>query len=146
MTQRNLVELNRSECLELLRRQQVGRIAYTDSVGPVAVPVNFALAGDDVVVRMERSNRALYPPNSGPDAVLAFEVDHVDADDGSGWSVVVRGRAREVTLDAVPDLLRGMSECPPRPFAEGVHNVWLRIQSQTMTGRRLDAYAAPLVM
>lgn len=142
MTQRKLSELNRAECYSLMTGPQVGRLAYCDSLGPMAVPVNFALAGEDVVVRMEPTNTLLRTGQP----LVAFELDHVDEETGEGWSVVVRGPIAEVDNDAVPALLRELGAGPPRPWAEGVHNVWLRITSKVVTGRRLGGYAAPLVM
>jgi hypothetical protein len=44
-----------------------------------------------------------------------------------------------VELERVPDLLRRLQGHPPVPWAEGVHNVWLLIRAQRVTGRRLGA-------
>ena len=82
MTQRTLSKLSRSECNSLMRGRRVGRLAYCDSLGPVAVPVNFALAGDDIVIRMEPTNTAIQMGQS----LVAFETDHVDETSGEGWS------------------------------------------------------------
>ncbi|MDA8048001.1 MAG: pyridoxamine 5'-phosphate oxidase family protein [Actinomycetota bacterium] len=141
MSQRTLVELGREECLQLLGTQTVGRVAYCDQAGAIAVPVNFGLAGDDVVVRMESTNLAL--PRLG---TLAFEADQIDVEQHSGWSVVVRGSAEEIALDDVPALLQQMRGDPPTPWADGIHNVWVRIRSSSVTGRRLGGSATPLVM
>lgn len=142
MAQRSLGELSRRECFELLARQRVGRIVYSDATGPLAIPVNFATAGESIVFRVEPGHSLL--PITHP--VMAFEVDQVDEEDGSGWSVLVRGPAREVSLDDVPALLRTMGGGPPRPWAEGIHKVWVQLSAEAVTGRRLGAYEAPLVM
>ena len=142
MTQRTLSKLSRSECNSLMRGRRVGRLAYCDSLGPVAVPVNFALAGDDIVIRMEPTNTAIQMGQS----LVAFETDQVDETSGEGWSVVVRGPVEELDADSVLPLLRELGDGPPQPWADGVHNVWLRITSKVVTGRRLGGYAAPLVM
>lgn len=142
MAQRSLGELSRHECFELLARRRVGRLVYSDATGPLAIPVNFATAGESIVFRVEPGNSAL--PITQP--VIAFEVDQVDEEDGSGWSVLVRGPAREVSLDDVPALLRTMGSGPPRPWAEGIHKVWVQLSADTVTGRRLGAFEAPLVM
>lgn len=142
MAQRSLGELSRHECFELLAGQRVGRLVYSDATGPLAIPVNFATAGESIVFRVEPGNSVL--PITQP--AMAFEVDHVDEEDGSGWSVLVRGPAREVSLDDVPALLRTMGSGPPRPWAEGIHKVWVQLSAEVVTGRRLGAYEAPLVM
>ena len=133
MTQRDLEELPTEECFELLATARVGRFVYTDEFGPLAVPVNYAMAGHDIVFRVEGGAKraAMQQP------MLAFEVDRVDDDWRSGWSVLVRGVGSEVEMERVPALLRAMEGQFPAPWAAGIHNVWLRIVPQTVTGRRL---------
>ena len=142
MSQRSLVELSSEDCFALLSGERVGRLAYCAAMGPVAIPVNFALAGHDIVFRMEPDNTALASDLD----MVAFEADRVDETQDSGWSVVVRGRPATVDLDDVPALLRELSGGPPRPWAEGVHNVWVRIRPEVVTGRRLGEHSAPLVI
>jgi nitroimidazol reductase NimA-like FMN-containing flavoprotein (pyridoxamine 5'-phosphate oxidase superfamily) len=135
MSQRDLEHLSPEECLELLRAVRVGRLVYVDDDGPVAVPVNYALAGSDIVFRVEGGAKraAMSQP------MLAFEVDHIDEGEHSGWSVIVRGHGREVDLDDVPELLRHIDGAPPQPWAVGIHNVWLQLTPRSLTGRRLAA-------
>jgi len=79
MAQRALNVLTTDECLALLRRSRVGRLVYLDDVGPVAVPVNFALIDDDVVFRVSGGTKqaAMQQPS------VAFEVDHIQDDERS---------------------------------------------------------------
>ncbi len=134
--QRRIEELTTEECMTMLGRESVGRLAFVDEEGPVAVPVNFALAGELVLFRLEHDSHL----RAAVDGPVAFEADHTDPDTGSGWSVLVRGTAAEVDLDHVPELLRLMSG-PPRPWAEGIHNVWVSITPRKVTGRRLTSRA-----
>ena len=145
MSPRSIIHLDHDECLALLRSQRVGRIAYCDDLGPLAVPVNFAVAGDDIVVRVESGNRALHALQVRSPQV-AFEADHVDTASGSGWSVLVRGTARQIELDEVPSVLHELTDGPPLPWADGIHNAWVRISADSVTGRRLGEPAPPLVM
>jgi len=135
LSQRKLEELSQRDCLVLLGAARVGRLVYVDEQGPVAIPVNFALADDDVVLRVEQGTKrlALEQP------LVAFEVDHVDEVRQSAWSVIVRGKASEIEAERVPELLREMGGRPPTPWALGVHNTWIRITASQMTGRRLGA-------
>jgi nitroimidazol reductase NimA-like FMN-containing flavoprotein (pyridoxamine 5'-phosphate oxidase superfamily) len=142
MAQRVIVEMEREECLSLLHQGRVGRLAYSDHLGPVAVPVNFALAGDDVVIRREATNL----PADFDGSFVAFEIDGTDPEADQGWSVIVRGPVRQLVTDEVPALLRELSEGPPRPWADGVHNVWFRLTTEIVTGRRLGSYSTPLVI
>ena len=135
MTQRELEDLSPDECFRLLAAARVGRLVYQDDLGPLAVPVNYAMAGQDIVFRVEGGAKraAMQQP------MLAFEVDHVDEDRKFGWSVLVRGVGAEVDLERVPALLRAMHGHFPTPWAVGIHNVWLQIVPHTVTGRRLGA-------
>ena len=135
MTQRELEDLPPDECFRLLATAHVGRLVYQDDLGPLAVPVNYAVAGHDIVFRVEGGAKraAMQQP------MLAFEVDHVDEERKFGWSVLVRGVGAEVDLERVPALLRAMDGHGPTPWAAGIHKVWLQIVPHTVTGRRLGA-------
>lgn len=141
MAQRRLEELTPDECFALLGEGRVGRLVYQDDGGPAAVPVNYALAGNDIVVRVEGGPKrvAMQQPT------LAFEVDHIDDEARSGWSVLVRGTGREVHMDLVPELVHRMGHDFPTPWATGVHNVWLQITPRSVTGRRLTEAASAVV-
>ena len=113
-------------------RREVMRTPY----GEPSCALSFGkLAGHDIVFRVEGGAKraAMQQP------MLAFEVDHVDEDRESGWSVLVRGVGAEVDLERVPALLRAMDGHFPKPWAVGIHNVWLQIVPHTVTGRRLGA-------
>jgi nitroimidazol reductase NimA-like FMN-containing flavoprotein (pyridoxamine 5'-phosphate oxidase superfamily) len=141
MPQRKLEELTEEECFALLQQEQVGRLVYVDELGPLAIPINFAVDGRTIVFRREGSERVESLPDD-----LAFEVDHVDSPDRSGWSVLVRGSAQGVELEAVPEMLHRMAGRYPSPWAEGHHNNWVAITPRVVTGRRLTApYYAPLL-
>jgi nitroimidazol reductase NimA-like FMN-containing flavoprotein (pyridoxamine 5'-phosphate oxidase superfamily) len=135
MKQRALDELSREECFVLLASGRVGRLVYVDERGPIAIPVNYALAETDIVFRVEKGTKrlALEQP------LVAFEVDHIDEEAHAAWSVIVRGAAHEVEVDRVPELLRSMGGHPPAPWALGIHNSWVRVDASEVTGRRLGA-------
>ena len=135
MAQRELEDLSPDECFRLLAAAHVGRLVYQDDLGPLAVPVNYAMAGQDIVFRVEGGAKraAMQQP------MLAFEVDHVDEDRKCGWSVLVLGVGAEVDLERVPTLLQAMDGHFPTPWAVGIHNVWLQIVPHSVTGRRLGA-------
>jgi uncharacterized protein len=144
VSQKELEKLSRQECLELLGQQSVGRLIYFDEIGPIAEPVNYAMAGDAIVVRIDGGSKrqAVTQP------VLAFEVDHIDPNHKAGWSVIARGAGQEVPLDDVAALLHQLRQArvdPPRPWASGIHNIWLRIRIHTLSGRRLGRESPPLV-
>jgi nitroimidazol reductase NimA-like FMN-containing flavoprotein (pyridoxamine 5'-phosphate oxidase superfamily) len=135
MTQHVLEVLSEAQCLDLIRKGGVGRFVFQDDDGPGAIPVNYGVAGDQIVFRLE--------PGSHLREVLksptAFEVDHFEAETGLGWSVLIRGPAQEIAMESVPAALRAMGKAFPQPWAEGVHNVWVSIAARKVTGRRLTA-------
>jgi nitroimidazol reductase NimA-like FMN-containing flavoprotein (pyridoxamine 5'-phosphate oxidase superfamily) len=141
MTQRVIEDLSEAECIELLGRETVGRFVFQDAEGPAAVPVNYGVAGREIVFRVEQRSHirdVLTRP-------VAFEVDHAEQTSDTGWSVLIRGAGHEVPMDRVPGLLQRMGEAFPQPWAQGVHNVWVSITPRKITGRRLTVpYAAAI--
>ena len=87
-------ELTKDECFGLLARQQVGRVAVVDDRGPVVFPVNFVLDRHMVVFRTDEGTKL---DAAAGGSRVAFEIDGIDAAARTGWSVVVRGEAVEVT-------------------------------------------------
>ena len=124
-----LHEIAESDCRELLEAHAVGRIVFNDHVGPVALPVNYTLDRGDILVATRAYGSVA---RSVPGKVVAFEIDDVDDFTASGWSVVVRGPARLVGLNDLPD-----ESNRPYPWAEGNRNLLLRIRPDTISGRRL---------
>jgi nitroimidazol reductase NimA-like FMN-containing flavoprotein (pyridoxamine 5'-phosphate oxidase superfamily) len=144
VSQRELERLSHQECLELLGQQSVGRLIYQDEIGPIGEPVNYAVAADTIVLRIEGGTKrqAITQP------VLAFEVDRIDPDHKAGWSVIARGVGQEVPPDEVVALLHQLRQAgvdPPRPWASGIHNIWLTITIHTLSGRKLGRDSSPLV-
>ncbi|HLY84450.1 MAG TPA: pyridoxamine 5'-phosphate oxidase family protein [Acidimicrobiales bacterium] len=133
MAQKTLEQLPRQTCFDLLKEQKVGRFIFEDEFGPAALPVNYAIAGEDVVFRVEDGSKRR-AARTNP---VAFEVDHIDYSDKSGWSVLIRGVATEIALEHVPELMERMDGQPPTPWAAGVHNVWVKITPHAVSGRRL---------
>jgi uncharacterized protein len=126
--------LDLRECERLLRGGVVGRVALSTPDGPHIVPVNYAVVDDTIVVRTSSYSIV---GTYGRDAMLAFEVDHVDHERHVGWSVLARGRGwAEVDPD---ELSRIRHVWPPRPWASGNRNLYLRIRWSTLSGRSLGS-------
>jgi nitroimidazol reductase NimA-like FMN-containing flavoprotein (pyridoxamine 5'-phosphate oxidase superfamily) len=121
-----------AECWALLREGSVGRVGYVVDGWPIVVPVNYAVDGDDVVVRTDaRSKLAVQTRHP---CQLALEVDAPNMLFRSGWSVLALGVGREVLDD---DELERLRSLPLAPWAGGVREHWIRIRLQQITGRRL---------
>lgn len=126
------VELAAEECLDLLRSRVVGRVALVTPGGPRIVPVNYAVHEDAIVFRTAPySELGTY----GWDTELAFEVDQLDEERHSGWSVVALGRG---SLVEDPDELAGIrGRWDPHPWAGGSRHLYMRLTWRSLTGRRL---------
>jgi nitroimidazol reductase NimA-like FMN-containing flavoprotein (pyridoxamine 5'-phosphate oxidase superfamily) len=125
------VELDETECFDLLGGAEVGRLAVQLPGGGIDIfPVNFVLRDGDVLLRTGAGTK-LDSVKSEP--VVAFEADHFDYFGGSAWSVVIKGHAELVEdLDELFELLDVDIELwhPQRkPF-------FVRIVPASTTGRR----------
>jgi nitroimidazol reductase NimA-like FMN-containing flavoprotein (pyridoxamine 5'-phosphate oxidase superfamily) len=130
-------ELTRSECFELLAREHLGRVAVVDDRGPVVVPVNFVLDRHVVVFRTDEGTKLDVASRGGR---VAFEVDGSDAVAHTGWSVLIRGEAVEVTD---PAELARLRKLPLTPWAPGPKARYVRILPAALTGRRISASGGP---
>ena len=121
-------ELDEHECWELLRNQEVGRLAVAIANHPDIFPVNYVVDHATIVFRTAEGTKLAA-------AVLgvsvAFEID--GEGDGEAWSVVVKGRAFEIEnmyelFDAVDLPLYSWNTAPKHRF--------VRIVPEQVTGRR----------
>lgn len=128
---RQLQELDREECLDLLRDRHFGRVALNDEAGPSIFPVNYVFDHGAVVFRTDLGTKL----DAAQDRVVAgFEIDHVDEQFRMGWSVAVRGWLVEVTD---PEQLERVRQLPLDPLAPGERSHYARIAPTSITGRRI---------
>lgn len=128
-----LTVLSRDEALALLAGRNVGRIAVTMRALPTILPVTYVLDThtESIVFRTGYGTK-LYA--AGRNAVVAFEVDEIDEDTRSGWSVVAVGSAHEVTDPGELERL-GRLRLAPWVASELAHTIAVPIVH--VTGRRL---------
>jgi uncharacterized protein len=128
---RRLDELSPAECRQHLRTAQVGRLVFTEGALPAVHPVNFLVDGDDVVIRTGPGPKLAA---AGRGDVLAFEVDEIDNESRSGWSVLVVGHSSLVVdLDEIAAL--AAPTCSPCVNGRPEHLI--RIAGERITGQRL---------
>jgi hypothetical protein len=128
-----LSRLPREECLALLASLRVGRLAYVARPGvPDVVPVNYRLHEGDVLVRTGIGPK-LQAAERGE--VMTLEVDALDAEGHTGWSVVAAGASRRLTPAQVHALPEGAL---PRTWVLGPRSAVLRIRLSRVEGRRLS--------
>jgi nitroimidazol reductase NimA-like FMN-containing flavoprotein (pyridoxamine 5'-phosphate oxidase superfamily) len=127
-----LAILDRSECLRLLARGGVGRIAINAGALPLILPVRFAVDGESIVLcvgagsTLDRATRY---------AVVAFEVDGSDA--GGEWSVSTVGVARPIPEGS--DTNRAEALPLPRWWLDRPHQ-FVSVSTEHLSGRRAPAW------
>jgi nitroimidazol reductase NimA-like FMN-containing flavoprotein (pyridoxamine 5'-phosphate oxidase superfamily) len=126
-----LVVMSRSDCLRHLREGTVGRLAVSVSALPAIFPVNYAVLDEDVVFRTGPGTKL---DAALSEAVVAFEIDHAERADHSGWSVVVIGVARPITDAAT---LTRAGALPLTAWADGGRDTIVRLETRLVSGRRL---------
>jgi nitroimidazol reductase NimA-like FMN-containing flavoprotein (pyridoxamine 5'-phosphate oxidase superfamily) len=125
-------ELDREDCLALLRDEPVGRVALTARALPVVLPVNFALMEGDIVWRSAQGTK-LNDASAG--FVVAFEADHYDPERKLGWSVMIQGLAH--VIEDAEELARAR-ELPLESWAlEGAADRYVRLVPNIVTGTRI---------
>jgi uncharacterized protein len=122
--------LDPAECERLLRRGSFGRLVVSTPDGPEIFPVNYAVQGDEIVVRTAPAGAIA---RHGRDAEVLFEIDQVDQEYWSGWSVVARGRG-ELVSDPSDDVPAGRRV---RSWVDEDRDSELRVVWRELTGRRV---------
>jgi nitroimidazol reductase NimA-like FMN-containing flavoprotein (pyridoxamine 5'-phosphate oxidase superfamily) len=125
--------LSRDECLQRLREHNVGRLAVVAAGRPEIFPVNYVLDGEAVVFRTDEGTKLTAAERS----MVAFGIDEIDPATRSGWSVVVHGRAEEMSTFDGPVRERSLRELGVDPWAGGEKRHWVRIEPLSITGRRV---------
>ncbi len=133
-----LEELPVEECLDLLRENSVGRIAFVTDELLTVLPVNYRVVeaggqtpGKWLALRTRPGNVI-----ERASMMVAFEIDGIDALRRQGWSVLVRGTLHHVDPDAATFRERFDSE----PWLATERDAWLIVEPFKITGRRLVAH------
>ena len=121
------------ECYRLLTTRQIGRIGVNAEHYPLIVPVNYALDRDVVVLRMGAGTTLA----AADHANVTFEVDDIDQRTRTGWSVLVRGLAEEVTDAHRTELIDRTRATGMQPWAPGDRGHWMRLIPHAISGRRI---------
>lgn len=130
-TPETLDELEHDACMALLRHHHLGRVGYVDDRGPVVLPVNYVVDGDDVLFRSGPGGKL---DAARLHASVALEVDHVDAARRTGWSVLVRGDAEVIATDE----LGRLAQLGLEARVVGDDAVGVRIRPWSVEGRRIN--------
>lgn len=123
--------LDREDCLELLGRRTFGRVGVSVGALPAILPVNYRLVDELVVFRTGEGTKLDAATNQ---AIVAFEVDEIDALSHTGWSVMITGKAHRVTD---PELLARFEAHGVPHWAHTDVAATVAIPATIVTGRRI---------
>jgi uncharacterized protein len=124
--------LDEVQCAGLLASKSIGRVGVTLGGLPVILPVNYVYRDGGIYFRTADGTK-LHAASRG--SIVAFEVDEAEQASGTGWSVLIVGRASVVT-----DLLPPEEAWTPDPLSRWAGNRSphvVRIEPEIVTGRRI---------
>lgn len=130
-----ITTLSAEECRALLTAATVGRVGFVRAGRVEIIPVNYLRDGDDLIIRTAPDG--ILSELAASPVELAFEVDHIHPQGGTGWSVLLSGTARAVSD---PDELAALRELPwysTTPWAGGDRSLHLRFTPSTISGREV---------
>ena len=125
----HFAELTLAECERLLAEHKAGRVGLNAPAGPLILPVTYAYHAKTIVFRTSPYGVL---SSLGLHTRVAFEIDDIDEERESGWSVLVLGSAERVTQEHT---LSSLWTDGPVPWAEGTRNMFIMITPETITGR-----------
>jgi nitroimidazol reductase NimA-like FMN-containing flavoprotein (pyridoxamine 5'-phosphate oxidase superfamily) len=124
--------LSEEQCLELLHRHDLGRIAFLGPDGPEILPVNYGMLDDrEIVIRTAPGAKVRWAPMTA----VAFEVEGTDLTRFGLWSVMAQGVAAEITTALDPTSVAAR-RVDVRPLAPGDRHRALAIRIGRLSGRR----------
>ncbi|MEZ5096375.1 MAG: pyridoxamine 5'-phosphate oxidase family protein [Nocardioides sp.] len=110
----------------------VGRVALCTPDGPQIFPVNYAVHEQSIVFRTTPYSVL---GTHAWQTRLTSEVDHMDHDAETGWSVLVSGPGSRV--EPGPTLDEIVREWNPRPWAAGTRPMYVRLTWDSLSGREI---------
>jgi nitroimidazol reductase NimA-like FMN-containing flavoprotein (pyridoxamine 5'-phosphate oxidase superfamily) len=122
--------LNKHDCFELLSSAWLGRVGISADALPAILPVAYVVDGSSVVFRTSAGSKL---DAVGEGQVICFEVDHADRDLRTGWSVLVIGRAQEVTD---PNELARIDDLGIERWSSPTADHYVRLPADVISGRR----------
>ncbi|MEO5724659.1 MAG: pyridoxamine 5'-phosphate oxidase family protein [Ilumatobacteraceae bacterium] len=124
-------ELATWESMDLLQERSVGRLCVIEQGYPLAVPINyrFSDAGGGVRVVVRTAAHTMVGRYEGP---ASLEVDDIEIDAGTAWSVIARGMLRRVS---------GTHDLPdPDPLVTEGRHLWVTLDVSAVSGRRFAVH------
>jgi nitroimidazol reductase NimA-like FMN-containing flavoprotein (pyridoxamine 5'-phosphate oxidase superfamily) len=94
-SERRMRQMTREEALGKLASVPFGRVAFSWRALPAIRPVNHVVCDDQVIIPADGGAAIVAEAGNGTSetTVVAYEADQIDPSSGTGWFVVVVGRA-----------------------------------------------------
>ena len=127
--------LDVEQCWARLSGEVVGRIAISIAQHPDIFPINYVVDSGGIVFRTAAGTKLA---GAVLGVAVAFEVDHYDPESSETWSVVIKGRARQI--ERLDDLMDAEA-LPLFPWHVSPKPEFVRIEPDEVTGRLF--YARP---
>ena len=122
--------LSPEECRELLRGEQIGRVGFNQRGQTVILPVNYAFVAGSILFRTSVGSKLDIAQARSP---ASFEIDDWDTANRTGWSVLVKGHAEEVTDEWFVSICEHFDV---EPWADQIpRDHWVRLTADETTGR-----------
>jgi uncharacterized protein len=125
----HLTTLDAAECRLLLASRTFGRVGWNSAAGVQIIPVSYGMV-DDLIVFRTRAGSTLSELVRPLD--VSFQVDDLDDETATGWSVLVHGRSG-APVATLPENL-------PTPWAPGERPLVIGIASDHYAGRSIAAH------
>jgi nitroimidazol reductase NimA-like FMN-containing flavoprotein (pyridoxamine 5'-phosphate oxidase superfamily) len=135
-----LQTMSEDECRSALVNHAFGRLAVVMDDGPVIFAVNYAYVENAIVIRTGTGSKLA----SAPLTKVAFEIDYVHPSHVSGWSVVARGPAFDIST-AIDEMSQGLRMLPLHSWIPGHKPYVLKINVKELTGRTFSTSAMSFV-
>jgi nitroimidazol reductase NimA-like FMN-containing flavoprotein (pyridoxamine 5'-phosphate oxidase superfamily) len=128
--ERHFDAMGRQQCLDLIESHHLGHIAWQAADLPQILPISYAMHQGPVYFRTFPDGllAELTQPTS-----VALEVDDLDQQTRTGWSIVLHGHSSAVRQpDELADLWASDSLVP---WASGNRTLFIRIRPDRIEGR-----------
>jgi nitroimidazol reductase NimA-like FMN-containing flavoprotein (pyridoxamine 5'-phosphate oxidase superfamily) len=112
-----------------------GRIGFIAPEAPQILPVTYQYRNGSIIFRTS-------PVGPLADLVrrtsVAFEIDSIDEQNQTGWSVLVLGFAEAMAHNYS---LTAAWETGPVPWADGIRNLFIKIKLRKISGRAVRCHS-----
>lgn len=125
----HLTTLDEAECRLLLSTRSFGRVGWNSASGVQILPVSYGLVDGLIVFRTAPGSplAQLVRP-----VEVSFQVDDLDTETSTGWSVLVHGLSGATVATLPADM--------PRPWPPGDRPIVIGISPDHYAGRSIAAY------